>query len=65
MTGSAPLLAVYVQTEVVEPDGSKVVTFSNGTRKVVSTDGKSSTVYFFNGDVKHVKPDRTVVRRWV
>ena len=52
-----------MQTEVVEPDGSKVISFSNGTRKVVGTDGKSCSVYFFNGDVKHIKPDQTVVCR--
>ena len=65
---SKSLLHVYVhfachhiQSEVIQPDGSKVITFSNGTRKVLSADGKSSSVYFFNGDVKHVKADQTVV----
>ena len=54
-----PFLA---QSEKIEADGSKVITFSNGTRKVISPDGKSSTVYFFNGDMKYTKPDQTVVR---
>ena len=27
----------------------------------MSSDGRSLSVYFFNGDVKHVKPDQTVV----
>lgn len=53
---------LLVQSEVVQPDGSKVVTFSNGTKKVVSADSKSNSVYFFNGDIKHVKSDQTVVR---
>ena len=52
----------FMQSEVIQSDGSKVITFSNGTKKVVSADGKSNSVYFFNGDIKHVKPDQTVVR---
>ena len=27
----------------------------------IRKDGKSTSVYFFNGDVKHLKPDQTVV----
>lgn len=38
-----------------------MVTFSNGTKKMISADGKSNSVYFFNGDIKHVKSDQTVV----
>ena len=51
-----------LQSEETKPDGSKIVTFSNGTRKVISADGKSTTVYFFNGDMKYTKPDQTIVR---
>ena len=48
---------------MIQEDGTKVVSFSNGTRKVLSADGKASSVYFFNGDIKHVKSDQTVVSR--
>ncbi len=54
-------VCVCTQT-VLQPDGSNVITFSNGTRKIIDPDGKSSSVYFFNGDVKHVNSDETVVR---
>ena len=47
--------------ETVEGDGTKVILFPNRTRKVVSADGKSISVHFFNGDIKHVKPDQSIV----
>lgn len=50
-----------MQTESIQKDGSRVIVFPNGTRKIISADKKSVSVYFFNGDVKHVKPDQTVV----
>ena len=49
------------QVETVQEDGSKCIVFPNGTRKVISREGKSSTVHFFNGDIKQIKPDQTVV----
>ena len=49
------------QKETQEQDGSKVVLFSNGTRKVLSADGQTSTVYFFNGDIKRTQSDGTIV----
>ena len=48
------------QAIVVDEDGSQVMTFPNGTRKVINTDG-SVSMYFFNGDSKQIKPDNTVV----
>ena len=48
------------QAVVVDEDGSQVITFPNGTRKVINTDG-STSIYFFNGDSKQIKPDNTVV----
>ena len=45
---------------VIDEDGSQVITFPNGTRKIVNTDG-SVSMYFFNGDSKQIKPDNTVV----
>ncbi|XP_063286079.1 centromere protein J isoform X2 [Pelobates fuscus] len=42
-------------------NGSHVILFPNGTRKEVSADGKSTTVTFFNGDVKQVMADQRVI----
>lgn len=56
------ILCIFMQTESSQDDGSRVILFPNGTRKIISPDKKSVSVYFFNGDVKHVKPDHTVVR---
>lgn len=49
------------QLETVREDGSTVMLCSNGTRKIVSVDGKSVTLEFQNGDTKHIGPDNTVV----
>ncbi|XP_040196492.1 centromere protein J isoform X2 [Rana temporaria] len=59
-----------VQGEVSYPDGKverilkngcHVILFTNGTQKEVSADGKSTTVTFFNGDVKKVMADQRVI----
>ncbi|XP_068123042.1 centromere protein J [Hyperolius riggenbachi] len=59
-----------IQGEVTYPDGKTerilrngchVILFPNGTRKEVSADGKSTTVTFFNGDVKQVLADQRVI----
>ncbi|XP_069825890.1 centromere protein J [Dendropsophus ebraccatus] len=59
-----------VQGEITYPDGKMerilrngchVILFPNGTRKEVSPDGKSTTVTFFNGDVKQVMADQRVI----
>ncbi|XP_005406347.1 PREDICTED: centromere protein J isoform X2 [Chinchilla lanigera] len=59
-----------IQEEINHPDGkvekvyksgNRVILFPNGTQKEVSTDGRSVTVTFFNGDVKQVMPDDRVV----
>lgn len=47
--------------EVVQGDGSRLITFPNGTHKHISADGSSVSVQFFNGDTKHIKPDGSVV----
>ena len=47
--------------ETVQEDGSRVTVCSNGTRKIVSSDGLSVTLKFLNGDTKHIRPDNTVV----
>jgi centromere protein J len=49
------------QVEHVKPDGSRVIMFTNGTRKEISTDGQTIIVSFFNGDIKQVFPDERVV----
>ena len=46
---------------MINPDGSRVVMFSNGTRKEISADGVSVIVTFFNGDVKQIMSDERVV----
>ncbi|XP_028396867.1 centromere protein J-like [Dendronephthya gigantea] len=46
--------------ETINPDGSRVVTFTNGTRKQISADGLSVVVTFFNGDIKQIFPDERV-----
>ena len=51
---------VLLQAVVIDEDGSQVIRFPNGTKKVINTDG-SISMYFFNGDSKQVKPDNTVV----
>ncbi|XP_056417663.1 centromere protein J [Hyla sarda] len=60
----------HVQGEITYPDGKverilrngcHVILFPNGTRKEVSHDGKSTTVTFFNGDVKQVMADQRVI----
>ena len=48
--------------ETVQEDGSTVTVCSNGTRRIVSSDGQSVMLEFCNGDTKHIQPDRTVVR---
>ena len=49
--------------EKVNSDGSRVISFANGTRKDISVDGQTITVTFFNGDIKQIMPDQRVVRR--
>ncbi|XP_069058399.1 centromere protein J isoform X2 [Pleurodeles waltl] len=71
-----PLTAGYkgcveeIQGEVRYPDGKvekilkngcHIILFPNGTRKEASADGTSVTVTFFNGDIKRVMPDQTVI----
>ncbi|XP_068936666.1 centromere protein J isoform X2 [Petaurus breviceps papuanus] len=47
--------------EKVLKSGCHVILFPNGTRKEVSSDGKTVTITFFNGDVKKVMPDERVI----
>ncbi|XP_048582461.1 centromere protein J isoform X2 [Nematostella vectensis] len=49
------------KVEQVQPDGSRVILFANGTRREISSDGKTVIVTFFNGDIKQVMPDQRVV----
>ncbi|XP_038618107.1 centromere protein J-like [Tachyglossus aculeatus] len=59
-----------IQEEISHPDGKvekvlrngcHVILFPNGTLKEVSSDGKTITITFFNGDVKQILPDQRVV----
>ncbi|XP_060050727.1 centromere protein J isoform X2 [Erinaceus europaeus] len=47
--------------EKVYTNGCHVILFPNGTQKAVSADKRSVTVTFFNGDVKRVLPDESVI----
>ncbi|KAJ8407110.1 hypothetical protein AAFF_G00287860 [Aldrovandia affinis] len=56
--------------EITHPDGKvervlrcggRLIVFPNGTRKEVSSDGRSVKVTFFNGDVKQVMEDQRVI----
>eukprot|EP00111_Clytia_hemisphaerica_P017199 TCONS_00050903-protein len=49
------------KTEVLHADGSKLITFPNGTKKTISADGKTISICFFNGDIKRLHPDQRVV----
>uniref|UniRef100_A0A8D0GXL2 Centrosomal P4.1-associated protein n=1 Tax=Sphenodon punctatus TaxID=8508 RepID=A0A8D0GXL2_SPHPU len=42
-------------------NGCHLIFYPNGTRKEVSSDGKTLTVTFFNGDVKQVMADQRVI----
>ncbi|KAM9019872.1 centrosomal P4.1-associated protein isoform 1-T1 [Ara ararauna] len=72
---SLPLGPAYtdseeIQREIAYPDGKvekvlkngcHLIYFPNGTWKKVGSDGKTITITFFNGDVKQVMPDQTVI----
>ncbi|XP_053912721.1 centromere protein J [Cuculus canorus] len=69
-SGSADLESEEVERETAYPDGKveKVLKngchltfFPNGTWKKVGSDGKTVTITFFNGDVKQIMPDQTVI----
>lgn len=59
-----PLLTFF-QVEKVNSDGSRLISFANGTRKEISADGQTVIVTFFNGDIKQIMPDQRVVRKTV
>lgn len=48
--------------ERIYPSGEKQLFFNNGTRKIISADGKSKKVFFYNGDVKEINPDYTLYK---
>ncbi|XP_034265715.1 centromere protein J isoform X1 [Pantherophis guttatus] len=49
------------KVEKVLKNGCHLIIFPNGTRKEVSCDGKTTTVTFFNGDVKQILDDQRVI----
>ncbi|XP_014733170.1 PREDICTED: centromere protein J isoform X4 [Sturnus vulgaris] len=49
------------KVEKVLKNGCHLIFFPNGTRKKVGSDGKTVTITFFNGDVKQIMPDQTVI----
>ncbi len=52
-----------LQVEKVYNNGAREIVFANGTRKQISSDGKSIIVSFFNGDLKQIMPDQRVVSK--
>ncbi|XP_009960051.1 PREDICTED: centromere protein J, partial [Leptosomus discolor] len=69
-SGSAYTDSEEIQRETAYPDGKvekvlkngcHLIFFPNGTWKKVGSDGKTVTITFFNGDVKQVMPDQTVI----
>ncbi|XP_015707679.1 centromere protein J-like [Coturnix japonica] len=59
-----------IQKEIAYPDGRvekvlkngcHLIFLPNGTWKKVGSDGKTVTITFFNGDVKQIMPDQTVI----
>ncbi|CAH2251149.1 Hypothetical predicted protein [Pelobates cultripes] len=49
------------KVEQLLSDGRRVIGFNNGTKKEISADGSTTTVSFFNGDVKKIMPDQSIV----
>ncbi|PKU41537.1 centromere protein j-like [Limosa lapponica baueri] len=49
------------KVEEVLTDGRRIITFRNGTKKEISADKRMTTISFFNGDVKKIMPDQTVI----
>uniref|UniRef100_A0A8D0GYI4 Centrosomal P4.1-associated protein n=1 Tax=Sphenodon punctatus TaxID=8508 RepID=A0A8D0GYI4_SPHPU len=49
------------KVEKLLKNGCHLIFYPNGTRKEVSSDGKTLTVTFFNGDVKQVMADQRVI----
>ncbi|XP_051882499.1 centromere protein J-like [Pristis pectinata] len=49
------------KVEQVLRSGRHIIIFCNGTRKEVSADGKTIKVTFFNGDIKQMMSDQTVI----
>nr|XP_030131705.3 centromere protein J isoform X1 [Taeniopygia guttata] len=49
------------KVEKVLKNGCHLIFFPNGTWKKVGSDGKTVTITFFNGDVKQIMPDQTVI----
>nr|XP_047903013.1 centromere protein J [Anser cygnoides] len=69
-SGSAHTDSEEIQREIAYPDGKvekvlkngcHLIFFPNGTWKKVGADGKTVTITFFNGDVKQIMPDQTVI----
>ncbi|XP_026531079.1 centromere protein J-like [Notechis scutatus] len=42
-------------------DGRRITTYPNGTKMEISTDKKTATVTFYNGDIKKILADQTVI----
>uniref|UniRef100_A0A8C8ADH0 Centrosomal P4.1-associated protein n=1 Tax=Otus sunia TaxID=257818 RepID=A0A8C8ADH0_9STRI len=70
LSGPAYTDSEEIQRETAYPDGKvekvlkngcHLIFFPNGTCKKVGSDGKTVTITFFNGDVKQVMPDQTVI----
>ena len=49
-------------TEKTYPDGKKEICYSNGNRKELSADGRTTRVLYYNGDIKETFGDNGLVK---
>ncbi|XP_042245649.1 uncharacterized protein si:ch211-140l13.3 isoform X4 [Thunnus maccoyii] len=54
-------ISFSVQMKPLLSNTCSLMTFGNGTRKVISADRKTKTVTFLNGDIKHILEDGKTV----
>lgn len=50
------------KVESIFPDGSKEIKYSNGNTKIVSPDGNSITVRYYNGDIKEINLGKNIIK---
>ena len=46
-------------------NGSREITFPNGTRKTIDQSNQNIVISFFNGDMKQILPDESIVSRFL
>lgn len=56
------MLLILEKVEIMFPDGSKEVKYSNGNTKIISPDGNFITVRYYNGDIKEINLQKNVLK---